>query len=163
MTLTWNPQTAMSKQEIDDFLNQKLISRFTSIRPDGYPHTTPLWYFWDGSAIWFVLGSGLRPRQHIRNLRKNPKVCLVVDRDVRPDEGGVFGAQGVTVRGDAALLTEEKIQEEMSAKVLNRLFGAEEASQYLTPVIEDGKPGHNRVVTKVTPVTIHGWDLRKLQ
>ena len=40
MTLSWTPQTAMSQQEIDNFLNQKLISRFTSIRPTVIP--TPL-------------------------------------------------------------------------------------------------------------------------
>ena len=162
MTLTWTPQTAMSKQEIDNFLNQKLISRFTSIRPDGYPHTTPLWYLWDGEALWFVLGSGKRPRQHIRNLRRNTKVCVVIDRDVRPEEGGVFGAEGVTIRGTAELFIEEKLQEEMAAKILNRLLG-EEGKLYLTPLLEDGKPGNNRVVTKVKPEKIYGWDLRKLQ
>jgi len=44
MSLTWAPEVAMSKEEIDNFLRQKLVARLTSIRPDGYPHTTPLWY-----------------------------------------------------------------------------------------------------------------------
>ena len=44
MSLTWAPGVAMSKEEIDNFLRQKLVARLTSIRPDGYPHTTPLWY-----------------------------------------------------------------------------------------------------------------------
>ena len=158
MTLTWTPQTAMSEQEIDNFLNQKLIFRFTSIRPDGYPHTTPLWYLWDGQAIWFVLGSGERPRQHIRNLRRNPKVCVVIDRDVRPEQGGVFGPEGVTIRGIAELFTEEKLQKEMATKILNKVLG-EEGNLYVTPVLKDGKPGNNRVVTKVTPEKIYGWDL----
>ena len=162
MTLTWTPQTAMSKQEIDNFLNQKLISRFTSIRPDGYPHTTPLWHFWDGEALWFVSGSGERPRQHIRNLRKNPKVCVVIDRDVRPEQGGLFGAEGVTIRGTAELFTEEKLQKEMAAKILNRVLG-DEANLYLTPLLEEGKLGNNSGVMKVKPEKIYGWDFHKLQ
>jgi nitroimidazol reductase NimA-like FMN-containing flavoprotein (pyridoxamine 5'-phosphate oxidase superfamily) len=68
------PSVAMSKGEIDRFLQQKLVARLTSIHPDGYPHTTPLWYVWDGEALWFLLGAGTYPRQHIRNLRVLP-VC----------------------------------------------------------------------------------------
>src|SRR4029434_872429 len=93
MILTWAPGVAMSKEEIDSFLQQKLVARLTSIRPDGYPHTTPLWYVWDGESLWCELGAGARPRQHIRNLRRNPKLCVTIDRDARPEHGGVFDAQ----------------------------------------------------------------------
>jgi hypothetical protein len=41
---TLGPSVAMSKAEMDRFLQQKLVARFPSIRPDGSPHTTPLWY-----------------------------------------------------------------------------------------------------------------------
>jgi hypothetical protein len=41
MSLTWEPKVAMSQEEMDSFLRQKLIARLTSIRPDGYPQTTP--------------------------------------------------------------------------------------------------------------------------
>ena len=74
----------------------------------------------------------------------------------------MFGAEGVTIRGKAELFTEEKVQKEMATKILNRVLG-EEGNLYLTPVLEDGKPGNNRVVTKVKPEKIYGWDLHKLQ
>src|SRR6266704_63691 len=86
MSFTWSPSVAMSRDEMDRFLQQKLVARLTSIRPDGYPHTTPLWYVWDGEALWFEIGAGERPRQHIRNLRRNPKLCVIIDRDVRPEQ-----------------------------------------------------------------------------
>jgi hypothetical protein len=41
MSFTWSPSVAMSRDEMDRFLQQKLVARLTSIRPDGYPHTTP--------------------------------------------------------------------------------------------------------------------------
>jgi Pyridoxamine 5'-phosphate oxidase len=63
MSFTWSPSVAMSWEEMDRFLQQKLVARLTSIRPDGYPHTTPLWYVWDGKALWFEIGAGERPRQ----------------------------------------------------------------------------------------------------
>ena len=139
-----------------------MISRFTSIRPDGFPHTTPLWYTWDGEALWFVIGAGARPRQHIRNLQRNLKVSVIIDRDARPLQGGSFDAQGVTIRGMAELSTNEKLQEEMSRMILVRYFG-EVSDENVEVILEDGKPGKNRVVVKVKPEKLFAWDLRKME
>jgi PPOX class probable F420-dependent enzyme len=151
----------MSREEMNRFLQQKLVARLTSIRPDGYPHTTPLWYVWDGQALWFEIGAGERPRQHLRNLRSNPKLCVMIDRDARPEQGGVFNAQGVLIRGTVELSTDETLQEEVSRKVLWRYLG-DEGERYLDDMLQDGKPGKNRVVAKVIPEHISGWDFRKL-
>jgi hypothetical protein len=70
MSFTWSPRVAMSRDEMDRFLQQKLAARLTSIRPDGYPHTTPLWYVWDGEALWFEIGAGERPFAEFRCLRE---------------------------------------------------------------------------------------------
>ncbi len=162
ISFTWSPSVAMSKEEIDDFLNRTSVARLTSIRPDGYPHTTPLWHLWDGDALWFNLGSGERPRQHIRNLRENPKLSVIIDRDVRPEEGGFFDAQGVTIRGTAELLSDEALQDEMMSRILRKVFG-DEGDQYVGMALEDGKPGKNRIIVKVNPEKISAWDFRKLE
>jgi PPOX class probable F420-dependent enzyme len=160
--LTLGPSVAMSQAEIDSFLKQKLVARFTSIRPDGYPHTTPLWYVWDGEVLWFLLGAGTYPRQHIRNLRRNPKLCVVIDRDARPEHGGLVDAQGVVIRGTVELSTDEKLQEEVTQKVMTKYLG-NEGEQYVDAVLQDGKPGKNRVIAKVKPAHIVAWDFRKGQ
>jgi PPOX class probable F420-dependent enzyme len=152
----------MSQEEMDGFLRQKLVARLTSIRPDGYPHTTPLWFVWDGEALSFELGAGERPRQHIRNLRANPKLCVIIDRDLRPEQGGVFDAQGVLIRGTAELSTDETLQEEVTHQVLRKYLG-DEGDQYVDLALGDGKPGKNRVIVKVRPESISAWDFRKLQ
>src|SRR5215470_19923252 len=82
------------------------------------PHTTPLWYVWDGEALWFLLGAGTYPRQHIRNLRRNPKLCVVIDRDARPEHRGLFDAQGVVIRGTVELSTDEKLQESITQQAM---------------------------------------------
>jgi nitroimidazol reductase NimA-like FMN-containing flavoprotein (pyridoxamine 5'-phosphate oxidase superfamily) len=162
MSLTWAPPVAMSKQEIDTFLGHKLVARLTSIRPDGYPHTTPFWYVWDGETLWFILGAGERPRQHIGNLRANPKVCAIIDRDARPEQGGLFDAQGVCIRGIVELLTDETLQEEITRRLVRKYLG-EQGDQYVEAVLEDGKPGKNRVIVKLKPESIFAWDFRKLE
>lgn len=160
-SLTWGPEVAMSPAELDAFLGQKLVARLTSIRPDGYPHTTPLWYLWDGEALWFELGAGERPRQHIRNLRQNPKLCVVIDRDARPEQGGVLDAQGVLVRGTAELSTDEALQEKVTREVLTKYLGDDD-DELVGAVLEDGRPGRNRVIARVRPESVAAWDFRKL-
>jgi general stress protein 26 len=125
MSFTWSPSVAMGREEIDRFLQQTLVARLTSIRLDGYPHTTPLWYVWDGEALWFEIGAGARPRQHLRNLRQNSKLCVMIDRDARPERGGVFDAQGMLMRGTVELSTDETLQEEVSRQVLTWYIGDE--------------------------------------
>jgi nitroimidazol reductase NimA-like FMN-containing flavoprotein (pyridoxamine 5'-phosphate oxidase superfamily) len=161
MCFTWSPSVAMSRDEMDRFLQQKLVARLTSLRPDGYPHTTPRWYVWDGEALWFEIGAGARPRPHLRNLRSHPKLCVMIDRDARPEQGGVFDAQGVLIRGTVELSTDETRQEEVSRQVLRRYLG-DEGERYLDDMLQDGKPGTNRVVAKVVPEHRSGWDFRKL-
>ena len=162
MSLTWAPSVAMSLEEMDDFLNEKLVARLTSIRPDGYPHSTPFWYSWDGDNLWFIMGSGIRPRQHIRNLRQNPKTCVVIDRDLRPEQDGLVDAQGVTIRGTAELSTDEGLQEKVGREILMKYFG-EEDNQILDALLQDGKPGKNRIVLKIKPEKTSAWDFRKLE
>ena len=161
-TLTWSPEAAMTAEEIDAFLGQKLNARLTSIRPDGYPHATPLWYVWDGKALWFLLGAGVRRRQHIRNLQRNPKTSVIIDRDARLEEGGLLNAQGVTIRGKAELFTDEELQMDIGRRTMQRYFGYVDEALVLGS-LEDGIPGKNRVVVKVVPESIHGWDFRKLE
>ena len=159
MVLTWAPGIAMSKEEMDSFLNQKLLARLATNRSDGYPHATPLYYIWDGEAIWFILDTRERPRQHIRNLRRDPKLCLVIDSDRRPEQGGIFDAQGVTIRGTAELFTDDNLTRDLLPKVTRKYFG-EEADQYAQALLEDGS---QRVIVKVKPEKLYAWDFRKLE
>lgn len=151
----------MTKKEIDSFLSKKLVARTATIRDDGYPHVTPLWYRWDGDYLYFILGAGERPRQHIANLRRDPKISVIIDRDPRPERGppDVTDAQGVVIRGRAELLTDEKTQVDIVRKLLRRYGFA----KYVDAVLQDGKPGKNRVIAKIKPEKIIAWDMRKLR
>lgn len=56
-------------------LRQRLIARATTINPDGYPHTVPIWYVLDGDDI--VVATGPDSRK-IKNIRINPKGAIVI-------------------------------------------------------------------------------------
>ena len=148
----------MTKAEIDNFLDKPLVARVATNRDDGYPHVTPLWYYWDREYLYLILGAGERPRHHIANLRRDDKITVVIDRDVRPDTKTLFAAQAVSIRGRAKLLTDEKTQVHIVSKLIGRYgFG-----NYVQGVLEDGKPGKNRVVVKIKPDKIIAWDFEKL-
>jgi hypothetical protein len=53
--LAWHPQVEMTKEEIDDFLSGRWIARLATIGRDGYPHVTPLWYYWEGKCLYPAL------------------------------------------------------------------------------------------------------------
>src|SRR5438876_3671850 len=101
MALHWHPKVAMSKEELDSFLAGRLIARLSTIDGDGFPTVTPLWYLWDGRAIFFNLGKNRSPT---RNLMRNPKCGVVIDVDHRPLSGQRDNyARGVTMTGKAEL------------------------------------------------------------
>jgi hypothetical protein len=59
------------------------------------------------------------------------------------------------------LSTDETLQEEVSRKVLTRYLGPK-GERYLDDMLQDCKPGKNRVVAKIIPEHMSGWDFRKL-
>jgi PPOX class probable F420-dependent enzyme len=60
------------------FLQQRHIARVTTIGPDGYPHTVPVWYMLDGDDI--VIATG-HQTQKVQNIRANPKGAVVIGGD----------------------------------------------------------------------------------
>jgi PPOX class probable F420-dependent enzyme len=45
----------------------------STTRPDGRPHTVPVWYTWDGRTLYFATHESA---QKARNLRREPRVVL---------------------------------------------------------------------------------------
>ncbi|HEX9067833.1 MAG TPA: pyridoxamine 5'-phosphate oxidase family protein [Ktedonobacterales bacterium] len=78
---------------IAERLRTDLLAWLTSVRPDGRPHSVPVWFLWDGATILVFS----KPNQKIRNLRERPSVILAID-DTRE------GDDVVIVEGEAALL-----------------------------------------------------------
>jgi hypothetical protein len=66
------------------------------------------------------------------------------------------------MRGTVELSTDEKLQEEITQKAMRKYLGSE-GERYVDAVLQDGKPGKNRVIAKVKPEHIVAWDFRKGQ
>lgn len=60
------------------FLDQRLIARLTTLDPDGYPHTVPVWYMLEGDDL--VIASGFNSHK-FKNIKANSKGSLVIGGD----------------------------------------------------------------------------------
>lgn len=75
-------------------LQSDIIAWFITVRPDGRPHSVPVWFLWDGEDI---LVFSKPNNQKLRNLQNNPNVVLSLDNT---NGGGDI----VTIDGKAELL-----------------------------------------------------------
>src|SRR5438094_10133871 len=83
---------AMSDEERDSFLEEQRICRIATIGRLG-PHVSPLWFAWDGNAMWFY--SIVRSQRWV-NVESDARVAVVVDAGTEYDE-----LRGVELLGTA--------------------------------------------------------------
>jgi PPOX class probable F420-dependent enzyme len=62
-------------------LERPLFAHLATVRPDGAPQSSVMWFAWDGELVRFTHTS---TRQKFRNLEREPRVALSI---VDPDDG----------------------------------------------------------------------------
>jgi PPOX class probable F420-dependent enzyme len=140
---------AMSPEERDAFLASERTCRVASIGADGSPHVTPLWFAWDGTALWLT---SIVRSQRWTDLQRDNRVSVIVDA------GGPFTElRGVELRGLAEVVGEiprtgEPVPE---LDVPERLLADKYAGGR---VHHDGRHAWLRV----RPTKIVSWDFRKM-
>jgi PPOX class probable F420-dependent enzyme len=84
---------AMTPTELDAFLTAEHTCRVATAGADGRPHVAPLWYVWDGRALW--LNSTVHS-QRWTDLTRDPRIAVVVDAGERYEQ-----LRGVELTGTA--------------------------------------------------------------
>jgi hypothetical protein len=67
---------AMTRAERDAFLEAACTCRVATVDADGNPHNSPLWFVWDGEAMWL---NTLVRSQRWTNLERDARVSILVD------------------------------------------------------------------------------------
>ncbi len=75
------PTRDLNEEELDDFLRGVWGAQLACVRADGTPHVVPLWYEWDGQAMWLAASPGSSWRTHIS---ENPLVSVTLDEPWPP-------------------------------------------------------------------------------
>ncbi len=119
-------------RQIDEQLQTAPIGWIGTVRPDGAPHTVPVWFHWDGDA--FLLFS--QPNdQKLRNLRHSPLVTFAIPLSPDATSVSIFHGHAELLEGREP----DALPPEYVAKYRDRIdaYGwneAEMAQQYSVPV-----------------------------
>ncbi|QFS90365.1 Pyridoxamine 5'-phosphate oxidase [Mycobacterium sp. THAF192] len=141
----------MTTAEIDAFLSEQRTCRVATVSGTGQPHVTPLWFAWDGTAIWLY---SIVDSQRWTDLTRDARVALVID------DGEHYGElRGVEIVGTAAAIGDVPRSGSPRADVSiperlfsEKYFGADE-------FVSDGLHAWLRV----NPVHLRSWNFRKLR
>ncbi|MAS38041.1 MAG: hypothetical protein CL610_28860 [Anaerolineaceae bacterium] len=71
------------------FLQKPLLARMSTIDPDGYPHTVPVWFLLDGDELAII---AVRQTRKIGHIQANPKGCVSIGGD--SGDGGGYLLKG---------------------------------------------------------------------
>ncbi|MEV0184289.1 pyridoxamine 5'-phosphate oxidase family protein [Streptomyces sp. NPDC050625] len=139
----------MTPEEVDAFLAAERVCRVATISAGGHPHVVPLWFVWDGSALW--LNSVFRS-QRWADLQRDPRVSVVVDAGEEFHE-----LRGVELSGEVEVASEVPRTSEPRPE----LAGVERryAEKYSgTPdFVADGR----HTWLRMSPTRLVSWDFRK--
>jgi len=134
----------LADQHVQKFLAGKDIVVLATIQPNGSPLAMPMWFLHHPASLAMISVEGT---QKVRNLRRDPRVCVVAE--AVSDRGEI---QGVTVTGTADFLADgpdrQALAERFHAKYpgLARLWGGR------------AMPA-NRVMFRITPARVRAWGL----
>lgn len=140
---------AMSSAELDEFLARERTCRVATMSPAG-PHNTPLWFVWDGQALWLT---SIVKSQRWTDLARDARVAVLVDAGEAYDE-----LRGAELRGSVEVVGEvprtgepnpELVQPEL---LMARKYHGGDTFHH------DGRHAWLRLV----PEKVTSWDFRKL-
>ena len=111
----------MSSPEIASFLmHGTRTAKVATTMSSGQPHVMPVWFVLDGEELVFTTGAGSVKG---RNLRRDPRIALVVDEDVAP-------YAFVHIRGRARISEDMNELLRFATEIGGRYMGPERAEEF---------------------------------
>lgn len=144
---------ALNAEEVDGVLTTQRVCRVATLTSSGAPHVSPLWFVWDGDALWLY---SIVRSQRWTDLRRDPRAAVVVDA------GGEFGElYGVELRGRFEAVGESPRTGAVDVPELavpEGLFAAKYGAKPDGSMHYDGRHAWLRL----TPTKAVSWDHRKI-
>ncbi len=144
-------EIAMTLEEAKRFLQERHTMSVATIGPDGWPHVVAMFYGFlgDQPAFWTY-----RRAQKVMNLRRDPRITLLVEAGERYEE-----LRGLQIKGRARILEDSGSVARVGESVYERYMGPLDdlARQAVA------KMGQKRVAVVIDSQRLVSWDHRKLQ
>ena len=134
----------MSSQELTNFLTETHLARIATVKPDGSPHVTPVWYLWKAPYLLIaVVSTSLK----VRNIKQNPQVAVTIDTDSSP-------AQGVIIEGRALI---KNLPTQLEHELCARYLQSRDLERYL----EYARNNFTSILLEIAPHKIISWNYAK--
>jgi len=131
-----------SDVKVQRAIENPLTAVLATINPDGSPLATPMWYVPDASGIGMVSVDGL---QKIHNLRRDPRVSVVVETDA------VEGPQCVIIQGIVEFLDSSSDRAALGAAFVAK-YGEEIEKRWGGSAVP-----RDRVLFRILPRRVKLW------
>ena len=133
-----------SDDDIQRFLAAREVVVLATIQPDGSPLAMPVWFWHDRESLVMVSEAAT---QKVRNIRRDPRVCVVAESGSRGD------ARTVIIGGRAEFLEESPARQALVRALLDKY----------TPNL--GRRWHgeampaDRVMFRIVPASVRTWGM----
>jgi PPOX class probable F420-dependent enzyme len=138
----------LSDERIQRFLGSRPVVVLATVQADGAPLAMPMWFLHDASEIAMITIEGT---QKVRNLRRDPRVCVVAEAG--GDPGAEGGVRGMSVHGRAEFVSDGSERRALAERFLVKYH----------PRVGQLWGGHvmppNRVVFRIVPGRVRTWGL----
>lgn len=142
----------LTKAQLDAFLENAILARLSTAVPSKedarffQPHTTPVWFVWDGESLYI---SAFTSTRKVKEVRRNPYIAVLIDVAEAID-----GVSAVLMEGKSDWLTEPGLVQEMSRIIYTRYMGLEGVQ---APAPQSWIIDPENSIIKLTPQNIYTW------
>lgn len=141
-------QILLTPEEQAEFLRDARKVALATIDKDGFPHLVAMNFIArDGAILMTSYGKA----QKVINIRRNPKVAVMLERGRRYGE-----LRGIMIRGDCEVIDDPQIVRD----TMRAIRGRDSADPTLVDI--PSAVSSKRVVLRVTPRKTVSWDHSKL-
>jgi nitroimidazol reductase NimA-like FMN-containing flavoprotein (pyridoxamine 5'-phosphate oxidase superfamily) len=150
---------ALTDDERDEILSSEWNMRISTVSPSGRINSTPLWFAWHDGQIWSYCRG-----QKVKNMRRDPRCTVLVDRNERFPE-----LQGIMIQGDVTILEDADAEAaEPAMATVREIMGRKyhgghgpEPEGEPRPMVASARGSTGRWV-KIAPTHIVTWDNTKI-
>jgi PPOX class probable F420-dependent enzyme len=133
----------MSAREVDAFLAAPRLAHFATLGPDGAPWVRPVWFVWEGGALFFT--TRLRARRTGADIEAGSAIAISIASETHP-------YQAVLARGTAEVWETDR---EAWLRRISERYGTYPAWY------EDALREDDRVILRLEPDPLVAWDFGK--
>jgi nitroimidazol reductase NimA-like FMN-containing flavoprotein (pyridoxamine 5'-phosphate oxidase superfamily) len=144
--------SSMDKEEVNKFLESKILLQIGTIDEEGDPNIHPVWFSYDKDREKLLV---ITPKitKKVKNLRSKPNVYFSVD-DVNITYKGVKG------KGTATIIEDPKRTVSYGEKIYMKYLGT--LDHPVSKMILDSAKKGNHVVLEISPKFFSTWDFPKV-